>query len=115
VLLQVEQSSELGRNIRASRCPGGGCCFSRRRQAKMMFTEGLNESASTGSSRVRTPSPRTHTAMVTVIGVPALGQVAAASRSPVLRARPGRAGTGIAGEWDAPLEPARLPLCSSRP
>ena len=71
MLLQVEQSSELGRNIRASRCPGGGCCFSRRRQAKMMFTEGLNESASTGSSRARTPSPRTHTAMVTVIGVPA--------------------------------------------
>jgi hypothetical protein len=44
-----------------------------------------------------------------------LGQVAAASRSPVLHARPGRAGTGIAGEWDAPLEPARLALCSSRP
>lgn len=40
MLLQVEQSSELGRNIRASRCPGASCCFSRRRQAKMLFTEG---------------------------------------------------------------------------
>jgi hypothetical protein len=28
----------------------------------MMFTEGLNESASTGSSRTRTPRPRTHSA-----------------------------------------------------
>ena len=73
MLLLVEQSSELGWNIRASRCPRGGYCFSRRRQAKMMFTEGLNESVSTGSSRTQTPQPRTHTAMVTVVGAPALG------------------------------------------
>jgi hypothetical protein len=46
---------------------------------------------------------------------PPLGQVATASRSPVRHARPGRASTGITGEWDTPLEPARLPLCSSQP
>ena len=73
MLLQVEQSRELGRNIRASRCPRASCCFSRRRQAKMLFTEGSMSRRELDLAGHRLPSPRTHTAMVTVVGAPATG------------------------------------------
>ena len=97
MLLQVEQSSELERNIRARRCPGASCCFSRRRQAKMLFTKGSMSRRQLDLAGHRLPSPAPTPPWSPLSERPPLGQVAAASRSPVLHARPGRASTGVAG------------------